>query len=101
LIMLVLLRRSMGSLRGQRVGGLLLKAVAASAVMGGAVQLAAAMMTRIVPGGLVGEVLLVGGSGLVGAAIYAGLAVLLQMEEVGLVGQAVIEWSRRLTGPGQ
>jgi putative peptidoglycan lipid II flippase len=101
LIMLVLLQRSMGSLQGQRVGGLVLKAVAASAVMGGAVLLAAAVMTRVVPGGLVGEVLLVGGSGLVGAAIYVGLAALLQMEEVGLVGQAVIEWSRRLTGPGR
>jgi putative peptidoglycan lipid II flippase len=101
LIMLVLLRRSVGSLRGQRVGGLLLKAVGASAVMGGAVQLTAAIMTRIVPSGLVGELLLVGGSGLVGAAVYAGLAVLLRMEEVSLVGHAVVEWSRRLTGPGR
>ena len=59
------------------------------------------MMTRIVPGGLVGEVLLVGGSGLAGAAIYGGLAALLQMEEVGLVGHALVEWGRRLTGPGR
>jgi hypothetical protein len=79
----------------------LLKAVGASAVMGGAVQLTAAIMTRIVPSGLVGELLLVGGSGLVGAAVYAGLAVLLRMEEVSLVGHAVVEWSRRLTGPGR
>jgi hypothetical protein len=58
-------------------------------------------MRRIVPGGLTGEVLLVGGSGLVGAAVYTGLAILLQMEEVGLMGRAVIEWSRRLTRPGR
>jgi putative peptidoglycan lipid II flippase len=101
LIMLVLLRRSMGSLRGQAVGGLLLKAVAASAVMGGAVQLAAVRMMPILPGGLIGEVLLVGGSGFAGAAIYGGLALFLRMEEIRLMGQALIEWRRRLTGPGR
>jgi putative peptidoglycan lipid II flippase len=101
LIMLVLLQRSMGSLRGQGVGRLLLKAVAASAVMGGAVHVAAANMTRILPGGLMGEVLLVTGCGLAGAVIYSGLAMLLRMEEVGLVGQAMSEWGRRLTGPGR
>jgi len=85
LIMFVLLQRSMGGLRGHGVRRLALKAAIASVVMGGAVQLTVTGMTRILPAGLVGEVLLVGGGGLVGAAIYGVLAALLQMEEVGLL----------------
>nr|HID13478.1 murein biosynthesis integral membrane protein MurJ [Anaerolineae bacterium] len=100
-LMLILLRRSIGGLSRHRVWRLVLKAAVASAVMGTAVHLMAEGMTQIVPAGLVGEALLVGGAGLVGTAIYALLAVLLQMEEVGLVGQALLEWGRRLTRPGQ
>lgn len=100
-LMLVLLQRSMGSLLGHGVWRLVAKAAVASAVMGGAVHLAAEGMTQIVPAGLVGEVLLVGGGGFIGSAIYAVLALLLRMEEVSLVGRALLGWGWRLTGPGK
>jgi len=101
LIMLVLLRRNMGGLSGHSVWGLALKAAVASAVMGGAVHVAAEVVAQIVPAGLIGEALLVGGGGLAGAVIYGVLAFLLRVEEVDLLGQAVLEWGRRLTGPGR
>jgi putative peptidoglycan lipid II flippase len=101
LIMLVLLRRSVGGLRGQGVWKLLIKTVVASAVMGGVVHLAAEGVTQIVPAGLVGEVLLVGGSGLVGAAIYGVLAILLRVEEIRLLGRVLLGWGRRLTVAGR
>ncbi len=101
LIMLILLRRNMGGLSGHSVWGLALKAAVASAVMGGAVHVAAEVVAQIVPAGLIGEALLVGGGGLAGAVIYGVLAFLLRVEEVGLLGQAVLEWGRRLTGPGR
>lgn len=99
LMMLVLLRRAMGGLSGHRMWRLLGKAVVASAAMGGAVYLAAKGMAQILPAGLLGEVLLVGGAGFVGTAIYGALAVLLRVEEVNLLGKAVLGRARRLTGP--
>jgi putative peptidoglycan lipid II flippase len=99
LIMLVFLRRSIGGLRGRGMWGLVVKAVAASVVMGGAVHLMVERAAQIVPAGLVGEVLLVGGSGLVGAVVYGALAIFLRMEEVRLLGQSLRGWGRRLTGP--
>jgi putative peptidoglycan lipid II flippase len=98
LIMLVFLRRSVGGLRGQGVWGLVVKAVAASVVMGGAVHVVVERAVRIVPAGLMGEVLLVGGGGLVGAVVYGALAIVLRVEEVRLFGRAVRECGRRLTG---
>ena len=99
--MLVLLRRGMGGLSGHGVWKLVAKAAIASAVMGRAVHLVVERTVQIVPAGLVGEVLLVGGGGLVGAAVYGVVAVLLRMEEVGLLGRAMVEWGRRLTAPGR
>lgn len=99
LIMLALLQRHMGGLGGHGVWQLVLKATATSAIMGGAVYLAMTGLAHSVPAGLVGEMLLVGGSGLLGAAIYGALATLLRMEEMRLLRQALREWSRRLTGP--
>jgi putative peptidoglycan lipid II flippase len=101
LIMLVLLRRGTGGLSGHGVWKLVAKAVIASAVMGRAVQLVVERTAQIVPAGLVGEVLLVGGGGLVGAAVYGVVAVFLRMEEVGLLGRAIVERGRRLTAPGR
>jgi peptidoglycan biosynthesis protein MviN/MurJ (putative lipid II flippase) len=101
LIMLVLLQHRMGGLSGHGMWGLVFRVAIASAVMGGAVHLVVEGMARVVPAGLVGEALLVGGGGLAGAAIYGVLAVLLRVEEVGLLGRALLEWGRRLTGPGR
>jgi putative peptidoglycan lipid II flippase len=98
LIMLVFLRRNMGGLRGHGVWNLVAKAVTASILMGGIVHLVMKRMIQIVPTGLVGEVLLVGGSGLVGTVIYGALATLLRMEEVRLLGQSLLGWGQRLTG---
>jgi len=99
LIMLALLQRRTGGLGGHGVWTLVLKASAASVIMGTVVHLAVVRLAPSVPAGLAGEVLLVGGSGLLGAAIYSTLATLLRIEEVRLLGQALLEWSRRLTGP--
>jgi putative peptidoglycan lipid II flippase len=98
LTMLVLTRRKMGGLGGHGIWRLVVKATVASAVMGGAVHVAAGKLAHIAPAGLAGEVLLVGGAGIIGAIIYGALAALLRMEEVGLARQAVLEWRRRLTG---
>jgi len=99
LTMLVLTRRHTGGLGGHGIWGLVVKATVASAVMGGAVHVAAGKLAHIASAGLAGEVLLVGGAGLIGAAIYGALAALLRMEEVGLLGRALLEWGRRLTEP--
>ncbi len=101
LVMLVLLQHRMGGLSGHGMWGLVFRVAVASAVMGGAVHLVVEGMAQVVPAGLVGEALLVGGGGLAGAAIYGVLAVLLRVEEVGLLGRALLEWGRRLTGPGR
>jgi putative peptidoglycan lipid II flippase len=101
LLMLFLLQRGVDGLRGHGVKRALFKAAVASAAMGGAIYLIIGKVTRIVPAGLVGEVLLVGGVGLVGIAIYGALAVSLRMEEVNLLGRALLDWGRRLTGPGR
>jgi putative peptidoglycan lipid II flippase len=98
LLMLFLLQRGVDGLHGHGVKRALLKAVIASAAMGGATSLLMMRAGRIVPTGLAGEVLLVGGVGLVGVVIYGALAVLLRMEEVDLLGRALLDWGRRLTG---
>jgi len=98
LIMLFLLRRRIGSLGGHGVWLLLVKASAASAVMGGAVYLANLWLGSRVPAGLLGEVLLVGGAGLVGIAVYAAQAAAMRMEEMGLLVKAGIGWVRRASG---
>ena len=101
LIMFVLLRRRVGGLWGHGVRRLAIKAVVASAVMGGLVHLAVGWLAGVVPPGLAGEVLLVGGAGLVGAVVYGVQAVLMRMEEMGLLGKAMFEWFQRLTGPSR
>jgi putative peptidoglycan lipid II flippase len=99
-IMLVLLQRNIGGLgaHGIEIWKLVAKATGASVVMGTVVHLVITGITQVVPAGLIGEVLLVGGGGLVGTAIYGALAVLLRIEEVGLVKLALHDWGRRLTG---
>lgn len=101
LIMLALLRRTMGGLPGHGVGRLVIKAAVASAVMGAAVHLAVRWMAPVVPAGLMGEVLLVGGAGFLGAALFGVLAFLLRMGDVGLLVQAFLKWGKRLTMLGR
>ena len=101
LIMLVFLRRHVGGLRGHGVRGIVVKAVLASLVMGGVVRVVMGVAMPVLPAGLVGEVLLVGGSGVMGAVVYGAMAILLRMEEVRLLGKSLREWGRRLTGTGR
>jgi len=96
--MLLLLRRSTGGLRGHGIWRLVGKVTLASAAMGMGVRLAVGWMSPVLPPGLMGEVLLVGGGGLVGGGIYGLLAILLRVEEVELLCRIVVERTRRLTG---
>jgi putative peptidoglycan lipid II flippase len=101
LIMLALLRRTLGGLPGHGVGRLVLQSTVASVLMGAVVHLAVRLMVPVVPAGLLGEVLVVGVGGFLGAAVFGGLAFLMKMKDVGLLTQAFLEWGRRLTGPGR
>ncbi|MFQ6059076.1 MAG: murein biosynthesis integral membrane protein MurJ [Anaerolineae bacterium] len=93
LVMLTLLHRRLGALRGQRLGVTALKALLASAAMGGAIQLALAWMEGTVDvSAPAGEAILVGGAGLIGLAVYGALIWLLQVEEVRLIREVV--WRR-------
>ena len=67
-------------------------------VIGAVVQLFVYLLTHVLPSGLLGELLLVGGGGLAGTAIYGLLAILMGIEEVGMLGLALRDWSQRLTG---
>ena len=100
LIMLMLLRRRVGSLRGHGAWTLVAKACAGSLVMGGLVYGSMELMAPRLPEGLLGEVVHVGTAGVVGAAAYGALAALLRMEEVGLLGKVFLDWARRLNLPG-
>jgi len=96
LTMLALLRRDVGDLGGQRVVSTTLKALAASAVMGGVTWLALAPLS-----GLLGmstfwsELLQVAVAGGLGIIIYGGLLLLLRVEELGMVREVVARRWRR------
>lgn len=89
-IMLVLLHRRMDGLRGGRLGVTTGQAIMAALLMGGGVWLAARWLaTRVAEGGLVGEVVVVGGGMAVGLAVYGLLCAVLGIEEVRLVWRRV------------
>jgi len=92
MIMVVLLRRGGVDLRGHGVRSLVLKAAIASLVMGGGVHLALRAIGQVLPAGLLGEVLLVGGSGLAGVAVYGVLTLLLRIEEFTMIVRMLLEW---------
>ncbi|NLF00426.1 MAG: murein biosynthesis integral membrane protein MurJ, partial [Anaerolineales bacterium] len=96
-IMLIVLERRAGSIKGRGVVGLIIKAVVASSVMGGGVLLLSQALAGAVPQGVMGELLLVGATGAIGLAVYWVAATRLRLEEVRLVGRALLEWGRRLT----
>lgn len=101
LVMLALLHRRLDGLRGRGLGITALKALLASATMGGAVHLALAWIEGAVSVNVpLGEVILVGGAGLVGLGVYAALISLLQVEEMRLIWEVV--WRRvRTLPPGE
>jgi putative peptidoglycan lipid II flippase len=90
LIMLWLLRRRLGGLSGYGMRTLIVKAIAATAVMGGATALVAwalAPATRF--GYTAGHLIIVGGAGLTAVLVYGALMVILRVQELDLVKQLI------------
>jgi putative peptidoglycan lipid II flippase len=99
LLMLWLINRRVGSLRGRGLGRTTVKALIASLAAGGLAFATARWLLFLFPlQTLLHEVIVVGGAALVGLAVYGLLVALLGIEEVGMVVQLL---RRRLrTGRG-
>jgi len=89
LLMLILLRRRMGGLIGQELWRTVLTAVPLSLLMGGVVRLLVVGLSRIVPAGTWGEIVVVGVSGTVGLAVYGSLALLVGMKEIDVLRRSL------------
>lgn len=89
LLMLFLLRRRIGGLMGEGLWKTVLTSVLLSAVMGVVVHFVMVWLSRFVPGGTIGEVVVVGVSGLVGLGIYGSLSLLMGADEFQLLRRAV------------
>jgi len=95
--MLVLTRRRVGGLAGQRVAETAGKAFLAAGIMAGVMALALSFVSRWVDAGSkIGGLVMVGiGAGL-GIVVYLGLASMLHIEEFGLLRDAVVRRLQRL-----
>lgn len=98
LTMLVLTRRRLGGLGGHGLLTLILRATLASLLMAVAAWGVSPALASVAPGGLLGELVLVGGAGGVGVLIYGLLALMLRIEEIHLLRSAVRDGLSRLTG---
>jgi putative peptidoglycan lipid II flippase len=92
LLMLLLLRRRVGALGGQRMWKTAVTAVGLSAMMGLAVHFVVRGVSRIALAGTMGEVLLVGTAGLAGLVVYGLLAFFIRMDEVQFLSRAILDW---------
>ncbi len=101
LAMLVLAWTRFDGLGGHGLWSLALRATVASLVMAPATWEAMRILTAVVPPGMMGRVLVVGGAGGVGIVAYGLLALLLRMEELHLVIAAFGDVLKRLTGLGR
>lgn len=101
LIMLVLTRRRVGSLRRHGLWALIGKASFASLAMGGLTWGAMALLSQFGLPGLAGEMLVVIGAGGIGAGAYGLLAALMRMEEMHLLRAALADGLRRLANLGE
>lgn len=81
-IMTVLLLRSIGRLRNERLLSTMAKAMLAALLMGGAVSLLATWLAAHAPDGKAGELLVVGGAGGAGFILYVVLLWLLKTPEI-------------------
>lgn len=88
-IMTLLLLRSVGRLRGERVLSTLAKALLAALLMGGAVSQLATWLGAYAPDGKSGELLVVGLAGGVGFLLYVALLWLLRTPEVAGLASAI------------
>ncbi len=89
LLMLLLLRWRTGGLAGQGLWRAVVTAVPLSLIMGAAVYIGVAGLSRFAPAGTVGEILIVGGSGLLGIGVYGVLALLVGMDEIQLLRRTI------------
>ena len=88
-LMLALLRRRTGGLRGHGLGRTLFTAALLSAVMGVSVHFIERGLGRAVPPGTWGELIVVGVSGLGGLALYGGLMLLVRRDQVRLLRRSL------------
>jgi putative peptidoglycan lipid II flippase len=93
LIMLVLVRRQLGSLRDLRGGVTALRTLAASAIMAVIVLLVMRLLEAVVPGGFEGNLVIVLVAGLASAVAYLLVVSRLGVEEAGML---VGRFARRL-----
>jgi len=83
LVMLWLIHRRVGSLRGRGLGRTTLKALVASLAMGGLTYLTARWLVYRFPDQiLLHEVIVVGGAAIVGLLVYGSLVMLMRIDEV-------------------
>ena len=85
LIMLVLLRRQLGTLRDLQGGITALRTFAAAAVMALIILLLARVLAEILPAGFEGNLILVLLAGVLGAAVYFVVVRRLGVEEAGML----------------
>jgi putative peptidoglycan lipid II flippase len=83
--MLILAHLRLGRLGGLGLGQTAAKALLAAGAMAGLMFLAQRGVTPLAPGGLAGEIVLVGVVAAVGLVVYLGLARLLRVEEITLL----------------
>jgi putative peptidoglycan lipid II flippase len=82
-LMLLILQRQLGGLRGHGVTSIVLKSLLASLLTGlTAYGVAMGLQTNLPIGGLLASVVVVGGAGLAGVLVYAGMARLLNISDV-------------------
>jgi putative peptidoglycan lipid II flippase len=98
LAMLVLTRWRLGGMGDHGLWPLIAKATLASLVMAAAVRAVMIALLAVVPPGLLGELLVVGGAGTIGIVIYGLLALAVRVEEIHLLHAAVSDGLNRLTG---
>lgn len=89
LVMLFLLRGRVGGLGGQGLWKTVLTAVPLSLLMGVVVHFSVQGMAQVVPGGTVGQLLLVGVPGLAGLGVYGLLATLVGMNEIRVFARSI------------
>jgi putative peptidoglycan lipid II flippase len=101
LAMLVLTRRRLGRLDDRGLWSLVLRSTIASLVMAAITWGVLRVLAGLAPPGLLGELLVVGGTGGVGVALYGLLALVLGLEEIHLIRAVVSDVLNRLTGLGR
>ncbi|NLE45977.1 MAG: hypothetical protein GX620_14755, partial [Chloroflexi bacterium] len=96
-----LLRRKTGGLGQHGITAVVLKSIVASGVMALAVLPLLDILHRVLPAGLLYELLLVATSGSAGTAVFVLMAVLMRMDDISILGRLLVDKLRVLTGLGR